>query len=582
MSTLTRDVFASAASSPHGLNVGTLADPVRLTWCEVHEQAKRMAGCLAANGIGRHCSVAVLAAQAADVAPLAQAIWMRGAALTMLQQPTPRVDLAVWLDDTVRAIRMIAADVVVVGEPFLKAMEHLAAHDLAVCTVESMRGAEPIEPEDTDEADIAMRQLTSGSVGTPKAVEISHGNLAANAAAIEDALSIDVDQDVMLSWLPLSHDMGMIGFICLPMQLGIESVVVTSDQFLRRPIVWAELISKYRATITSGPNFSYSILARVLQRCDPDGPNAIDLSSVRIACNGAEPVDHRDVEYFASVGARFGLRPTAPMPSYGLAEATLAVSFHAHDEPPSFDTVSRQAVSGAHRAQPVADDADDAADVLHIVCLGAPLPGMGVRIIRDGMMQGPREIGGIELRGAAIAGSYLTVDGVIPLAGEDGWFDTGDLGYLDEQGRMYVCGRTKDVIIVAGNNLYPHDIERAAATVDGVRKGCVIALRVAAEREGAEREGFAVLAEVHNADEENVRLRISRDITARVNHHIGHAPREVRLLPAGTLPKTSSGKLRRNSARELLRQATRGADSTEATSKVTDAEPAASIEAGKN
>ena len=558
MSTFTRDVFASAASSRHGLNVGSLADPVRLTWREVHEHARRMAGGLAANGIGRHCSVAVLAAQAADVAPLAQAIWMRGAALTMLQQPTPRVDLAVWLDDTVRAIRMIRADVVVVGEPFLMAMEQVAARmgadTVVVCTVESLRAAAPIEPEDTDEADIAMRQLTSGSAGIPKAVEISHANLAANAAAIEEALSIDVDEDVMLSWLPLPHDMGMIAFICLPMQLGIESVVVTSDQFLRRPIVWAELISRYRATITSGPNFSYSILARVLERTSPD---TIDLSSLRIACNGAEPVDHRDVEYFAAVGARFGLRPTAPMPSYGLAEATLAVSFQAHDEPPSFDTVSRQAVSGAHRAQPVADDADDDADVLQIVCLGAPLPGMGVRIIRDGMMQGPREIGGIEIRGAAIAGSYLTAEGVIPLAGEDGWFDTGDLGYLDEQGRMYVCGRTKDVIVLAGVNLYPHDIERAAATVDGVRKGCVIALRLPAERggagrEGAEREGFAVLAEVHNADEEDVRLRLSREIKARVNRHVGHTPYEVRLFPPGALPKTSSGKLRRDSARALL------------------------------
>ena len=529
-----------------------------------------MAGRLAARGVGRHGSVAVLAADAADVAPLAQAIWMRRAALTMLQQPTPRADLAVWLDDTVRAIRMIRADVVVVGEPFLMVLDHLAAHDVAVCTVESMRGAGPIEPEDADEADIALRQLTSGSTGIPKAVEISHGNLAANTVAMSAGVDIDIDRDVLVSWLPLSHDMGMIGFICFPMQLGLEAVVVTSDQFLRRPIVWAELISRHRATITSGPNFAYSVLARVLERTDPD---AIDLSSLRVAINGAEPIDHRDVKNFAAVGARFGLRPSAPMPSYGLAEATLAVSFGAHDDPPIFDTVSRQAVSGANRAQPVPDDSED---VQHIVCLGFPLTGMDVRITRDGTVQGPREIGAIELRGPAVAGRYLTVDGVVPLARHDGWFDTGDLGYLDEEGRIYVCGRTKDLIIVAGNNLYPHDIERAAANVDGVRKGCVIALRV-----DAEREGFAVLAEVHNADEEDVRLRISRDITARVNHQVGHAPREVRLFPAGTLPKTSSGKLRRNSARELLPQGTRGADTSEATSKVTDTQSAALIDSGK-
>lgn len=541
MSILTRDIFAAAASSPYGLTVGTLADPVRLTWRDIHRQARAIAGGLAARGVGRHGSVAVLAAGAADVAPVAQAIWMRGAALTMLQQPTPRVDLTVWLDDTVRAVLMVRADVVVVGEPFLAALDHLAAHGLAVCTIEALRGAEPIEPEDTDEADIAMRQLTSGSTGAPKAVQISHGNIAANAFALCTVLDIQTGTDVFLSWLPLSHDMGMIAFVCLPMQLGAEAVVVTPEQFLRRPISWAELISRHRATLTAGPNFAYSVLGRVLQRADPTD---IDLSSLRVAVNGAEPIDHRDVADFIGVGARFGLKPGALAPAYGLAETTLVVSVAAPNDRPIVDSVSRPAVAQAHRAQPVADDA---ADAQHVVCLGFPVTDMAVRITRDGTVLGHRAIGTIELRGPAVARSYLTVDGVVPLARDDGWFDSGDLGYLDEHGRLYVCGRTKDLIVLAGKNLYPQDIERAAENVDGVRKGCVIALRL-----DAQREGFAVLAEVHNADQEDARLRISRDITARVNRHVGHAPREVRLFPAGTLPKTPSGKLRRNTARELL------------------------------
>jgi fatty-acyl-CoA synthase len=541
MSIVTREILAAATSSPHYLTVGTVADPVRLTWREVHEQAKRIAGRLAAMGVGRHGSVAVLAADAGDVAPLAQAIWLRCAALTMLQQPTQRADLAVWLGDTVRAILMIRADVVVVGEPFLMVLDHLAAHNLTVCTVESLRGAEPIEPDHADEADIAMRQLTSGSTGVPKAVEISHGNIAANTVAMGNALDI-TDKDVLVSWLPLSHDMGMIAFVCLPMQLGLEAVIVAPEQFLRRPIIWAELISRHRATMTSGPNFAYSVLARVLQRADPTD---IDLSSLRVAVNGAEPIDHRDVANFTAVGARFGLRPTAPAPAYGLAEATLVVSVGAPHDQAIVDPISRLAVTEAHRAQPIPDDSKD---VQRVVCLGFPVTGMDVRIARDGTVQGPREIGAIELRGPAVAGSYLTLDGVLPLARHDGWFDTGDLGYIDDKGRIYVCGRTKDLIVVAGKNLYPHDIERAAEDVDGVRKGCVIALRV-----DAEREGFAVLAEVYpSADEEDVRLRISRDITALVNRQVGHAPREVQLFPAGTLPKTLSGKLRRNSARELL------------------------------
>lgn len=546
MSMFTRGIIAAAASSPRHLTAGTVADPVRLTWREVHERAKRMAGGLAAQGVGRHSSVAVLATDAADVVPLAQALWLGRAALTMLQLPTPRTDLDVWLADSVRAIRMIKADLVVVGKPFLMALDRLADHDLAVCTVESLTSAEETElddAEDADETDIALRQLTSGSTGVPKAVEISHGNIAAHTAALRDALQLDIYTDVPMSWLPLAHDMGMIGFVCLPMQLGIETVIVPPEQFVARPLIWAELISRHRATITSGPNFAYSVLARVLQRADPSN---IDLSSLRVAINGAEPIDHRDVADFAAVGARFGLRPTATMPAYGLAEATLAVSLGAAQDQPIVDQVSRRAITEAHHAQPINDDSDD---TQHVVCLGLPVTGTDVRITGDGTSLAPREIGAIELRGPAIAGSYITSGGVVPLASDDGWFDSGDLGYFDEQGRVYVCGRTKDLIVLAGRNLYPHDIERAAESVDGVRKGSVIALRI-----DGEPEGFAILAEVRGADDEDSRGRISRAITAQVSRHVGHLPREVLLLPAGTLPKTPSGKLRRSSARELLKK----------------------------
>jgi fatty-acyl-CoA synthase len=169
---------------------------------------------------------------------------------------------------------------------------------------------------------------------------------------------------------------------------------------------------------------------------------------------------------------------------------------------------------------------------------------MQVRIARDAKTLAPREIGTIELRGPAVASRYLTYEGAVSIVGPDGWLDTGDLGYLDEHGRIYVCGRSKDLIVVAGRNLYPYDIERAAEGVDGVRRGCVIAVRV-----DAEQEGFTVLAEVHNADHDDPRRRIRCAVTNRVISHVGYAPREVRLFPPGTLPKTASGKLRRDSAR---------------------------------
>jgi fatty-acyl-CoA synthase len=542
VSVLTREMSTAARFSSRHLTSGTVDDPVQLTWREVREQAKRMAGGLAARGIGRHGSVAVLTTDAADIAPLAQAAWLSRAAVTMLQQPTPRTDLDVWLADTVRATLLIKADVVVIGKQFVSALDPLASEGLVVCTVESLRSADPIEFDMSDhaaESDIALRQLTSGSTGAPKAVEISHGNLVANAKALRDSLELDIDTDVMASWLPLSHDMGMVIFVCMSMQLGIETVVIPPEQFLKRPLVWAELISKHRATITAGPNFAYSVLARVLERADP---GCIDLSSLRIALNGAEPIHHRDMTAFTAVGARFGLRPTALVPAYGLAEATLAVSLASAHDQAIIDHISRPALAEAHRAQPIPTDAPDAQ---HVVCVGVPVTGLELRISRNGTALAPRQIGAIELRGPMIAENYLTSDGVLPLA-TNGWFDSGDLGYLDEQGRLYVCGRTKDLIVLAGRNLYPHDIERAAEGVDGVRKGCVIALRV-----DADREGFAVLAEVRDPTDD-ARARISREIAARVSSQVGHRPHDVLLFPAGALPKTPSGKLRRSSARELL------------------------------
>jgi fatty-acyl-CoA synthase len=503
-----------------------------------------MAAALSALGVGPHGSVAVLAADAADVAPLAQAIWFRRAALTMLQHPTPRTDLAVWLADTVRAIAMINSDVVIVGAPFLTAVDQLRGHGLTVHLVASLRGSEPLalgEVEHAEESDVALRQLTSGSTGMPKAVEITHGNFAANAVAMIAALDIDLDNDVTVTWLPLSHDMGMIGLLCVPMQMGVECVAVTPEQFLRRPLAWAELISRHRGTITSGPNFAYSVLSRMLTGADPA---TLDLSSLRIAVNGAEPIDDRDMADFTRAGARFGLKPTAPTPGYGLAEATLAVSFGVPGSPPVVDRVSKRAVADLHQAEPAGDDEQD---VQHVVSVGWPVKGMEVRITGSGKKLAPREIGSIELRGPAVAGRYLTAEGEVAIASEQGWLETGDLGYLDEEGRIYVCGRSKDLIVVAGRNLYPHDIERAAEHVDGVRKGCVIAVRV-----DADREGFAVLAEVHDSHRDEARTRIRRDVIGRVVGHVGHAPREVRLFPPGTLPKTASGKLRRDSARRLL------------------------------
>lgn len=541
MSRFTDQMYGNAATSARGLITGPVDAPVRRSWGEIHEQARLMAGALANAGVGPGSVVGVLAGDPAEVAPLAQAVWMRSAAITMLQQPTPRTDLAIWLANTDRAASTIGASLIVVGSPFEAAADPLAAAGHRVLTVDDVRDGPAIAPLHTGGSAIAMYQLTSGSTGVPKAVQLTHANLLANSVALMAATECDASKDVMVTWLPLSHDMGMIAFLTLPMQLGIELVAATPDEFLRRPAVWPELITRYRGAITCGPNFAYAMLALTLEHAQP---GEYDLSSLRVAINGAEPIDAPAVHRFAEAGARFGLRQRAITPAYGMAEATLAVTF---DTSPQInvDVISRHDLDERGIATP-----DTGADTRSVVSVGHPVVGMEVRVVDDKSRPNPpRHVGSIEVRGAAVSRGYLTEHGWLDGPIRDGWLCTGDLGYLDEHGTLYVCGRAKDVIVVAGNNIYPTDIERAACAVPGVRAGNAAAVRI---DDSTGPESFAVLAESKLADDPAEADRIREEVALRVSQAVGYYAREVLILPPGSLPKTLSGKLQRGKAAELF------------------------------
>ena len=375
-----------------------------------------------------------------------------------------------------------------------------------------------------------LRQLTSGSTGVPKAVEISHGNLAASAIALRDGLDVDISTDVFVSWLPLSHDMGMIAFLCLSMHLGLElassarRVSQASDRLGR-------VDQQAPRNRHSGPNFAYSVLARVLQR--RADPSNIDLSSLRVAVNGAEPIDHRDIAEFTTVGARFGMRTTAVMPGYGLAEATLVVSLGAPHDPAVIDEVSRRAV--AEVSPRAAKLWRLRAAVRHVVCVGLPVTGMEVRIRSDGQISGAQRNWRHRVRGPSVAGNYLTSAGACRWPAMTVGSTPGISDISTSMGDSTSAVARRISSCSPAGTCTPHDIERAAETVDGVRKGCVIAVRV-----DGDREGFAVLAEVHNADVEDVRLRISRDVTARVSRHVGHLPAPCSVVARRhALPKTA-------------------------------------------
>jgi len=530
-----------------GITTGEPDAPRRRTWGEVHRQARRLAGGLAAAGLGRHDAVAVLAAEPATIAPAVQAVWLCGGSITMLHQPTPRTDLAAWAEDTVRVLSMIGSKLVLLGAPFEPLVPVLEQHGIThLLLAELADSPELAEVVTVDESAPALLQLTSGSTAEPKAVRITHGNLYANLTDMARMSALDVDSDIMVSWLPLFHDMGMVGFLTVPMTVGLELVKVTPVDFLSRPLLWAELISKYRGTITAAPNFAYALLGRRLSGAEDA---AYDLSSLRLALNGAEPIDEKAVLAFTEAGARFGMPAQCVFPAYGMAETTLAVSFAPLFTGLTLDHIDATQLEAHNRAVPI-DPATAAPDeVRAFAVLGPPLPGLTARIVDDaGRPLAEREVGEIELRGEAVTPGYLTMDGPVSTQDEDGWLATGDIGYLAD-GSIVICGRAKDVIILAGRNIYPTDIERAATQVDGVRAGNAVAVRIDA---GSRRERFAVVLESARATDTDAVKLIRKQVGARVFEAVNARPTAVVVLPPGTLPKTPSGKLRRAAAGQQL------------------------------
>jgi fatty-acyl-CoA synthase len=479
----------------------------------------------------------VLAGAPVEIAPIAQGMWMRGASLTMLHQPTPRTDLMLWAEDTMNVVDMIEARAVVVSDPFMAAVPVLQEKGLTVLTVADLLAAEPIDPVDTDEDDLALMQLTSGSTGSPKAVHITHRNLYANAEAMFTGAKMDpAGNDVMISWLPCFHDMGMIGFLTVPMYFGVELVKVTPMDFLRDTLLWAKLIDKYKGTMTAAPNFAYALFAKRLRK--QAEPGQFDLSTLRFALSGAEPVEPADVEDLIDAGRPFGLKASAILPAYGMAEATLAVSFSECGAGLVVDEVDADLLAALRQAVPAGKG-----NTRRLASLGPLLDGLQARIVDEhGNIKPARGVGVIELRGEAMTPGHTTMGGFIPAQDEHGWYDTGDLGYLTENGHVVVCGRVKDVIIMAGRNIYPTDIERAAGRVEGVRPGCAVAVRLDA---GHSRETFAVAVESNAYQDPAEVRRIEHQVAHEVVSEVDVRPRNVVVLGPGTIPKTPSGKLRR-------------------------------------
>lgn len=380
--------------------------------------------------------------------------------------------------------------------------------------------------------DICFLQYTSGSTGAPKGVIVTHAGLFANIRAMGEAIQVQPG-DRAVSWLPLYHDMGLIGAWLLPFFYGFPLVLLSPVSFLARPARWLRAISRHRATLTAGPNFAYELCVRKIPEAEHDG---LDLSSLRGAMNGAEPVFPETLERFAERYAPFGLRPNAVIPVYGLAEATLAVSIPQLGQAARVDRIDRERFETEGRAVPAAGNSHS----LAFVSVGRPI-GCEVRIVdsqrRD---SGERVEGQLWFRGpSATQGYFRNPEATAEIHREDGWVDSGDRAYWAE-GELFITGRTKDIIIKGGRNLYPHEIEEAVGRVEGVRRGCVVAFGVSDPQTGTER--LVVVAETRSA---SAPAGIEADIVEATSQTVGVPADVIRVVPAHSIPKTSSGKLRR-------------------------------------
>ena len=512
----------------------------RMSWAQLHEDARAVAANLQAREVGPGDQVALLGPTSRSLVTAIQATWLAGATVVVLPLPMRLGSVEEFVSQTRARVRNADIGLTLVDRDLAAFLDPAPADPPVVLLDEVVTGpgrarAGDFEEPAIDPASLAILQFTSGSTADPKAVMLAHTQIGANIDSMVEGAHLDAERDVVVSWLPLYHDMGLIGLLGTPMMTGTELVLGAPQDFMAAPARWMQWMSELGGTVSCGPNFAYALAARALRR-----QSGWDLSRWRVALNGAEPVDPRAVDDFCEAGASHGLDPRSAFCVFGMAEATLAVTFPEPGTGMATDTVDGRALEHEGSAAPVGSGHERGR---RLARLGRPLAGLEVRVVEasTGTVRSEREVGELEIRGTSLTPGYYRHPQATAEAFRGEWLRTGDLAYLAE-GELVVCGRMKDVIIIGGRNVYPEDVERAVGSIPGVRQGNVIAFGVEG-RKG--REALVVVAETKEDD-----LRALRQAVAtRVRHAVGLSLEEVVLVDPGSLPKTSSGKPQRSLCR---------------------------------
>lgn len=399
--------------------------------------------------------------------------------------------------------------------------------------------------------DIAFLQYTSGSTGQPKGVILTHAELLANIRAMGEALQVD-STDVFISWLPLYHDMGLIGAWLGSLYHGMSLVLMSPLTFLTRPSRWLWTVDKHRGTLIAAPNFAYEMCLSKVADSDIE---ALDLSSLRMAFNGAEPVSPNTIRRFTERFAAYGFREQVMAPVYGLAECAVGLAFPPVGRGAVIDRIEREVFITRGKAIALSDATQEVVknaasqDVLEFVACGQPLPGYQIRIVDEAGRELPeREQGRLQFQGPSATSGYLHNVEATQCLFDGDWLNSGDLAYIAE-GDIYLTGRVKDVIIRGGRNIYPHELEALAGNIDGIRKGCVAVFGSTDHKAATER--LIVVAETREHDSAK-KQELQAEILAVTSDLLGLPADEVVLVLPHTVLKTSSGKIRRAAVRELF------------------------------